>query len=395
MRTKHLIHSLSKRALAVTFLLSAMAIPTVMAQDSDKPKFKVNPTGRLLLDGALYTPTDQGLVNGVGLPDIRLGAKASYGKWRGKIDVGFALGKVSLKDVYIQYDLNDESFLRGGYFVHQFGIGSGTSSSYKIGMEEPMSQTLFGSPSRYPGVQYLYNNKNIYVTGSAYVQSSAMTNTANALGKTGVGFQSRFIYHPFASEGKVFQIGISEAFQTAAYSGPESLDHPSFSFNVNYPTRVSKVKALDAQVTDVKNIFKFTPEIIFAKGRFAFEGQYFYAVASRKYDLKAFHGQGAYGYLRGILKGGDYGYSAFDGCLATPAPKSMELVLGYNFSDVTDPGAGIFGGISNNASVTFNYYINKYIVWRLNYSYTQVRNQATGVPDHHANIFQTRIQIVF
>ena len=147
--------------------------------------------------------------------------------------------------------------------------------------------------------------------------------------------------------------------------------------------------------TDVKNIFKFTPELILAKGRFAFEGQYFYAIAYRKYDLKAFHGQGAYGFLRAIVKGNDYGYSAFDGCLATPAPKSMELVLGYNFSDVTDSKAGIYGGISNNASLTFNYYINKYLVWRVNYSYTQVRNQGAGVPDHHANIFQTRIQIVF
>ena len=80
-------------ALAATALCSL----TVMADD-DEPKFTVKPTGRILMDGAVYLGGNTGaeeagdtkFVNGVAIPDVRLGAKASYGKWKAKVDVGFA-----------------------------------------------------------------------------------------------------------------------------------------------------------------------------------------------------------------------------------------------------------------------------------------------------------------
>ena len=42
----------------------------------------------------------------------------------GKVDVGFAYGKVHIKDVFLQYDLDEQNFLRGGYFIHQYGYQS-------------------------------------------------------------------------------------------------------------------------------------------------------------------------------------------------------------------------------------------------------------------------------
>ena len=75
-------------------------------EQKTEKKLSVTPTGRILMDGAVYMggnggvtdETDTKFVDGVAIPDIRVGAKASYGKWKAKVDVGFAYGKVGLKD---------------------------------------------------------------------------------------------------------------------------------------------------------------------------------------------------------------------------------------------------------------------------------------------------------
>ena len=95
-----------------------------------------------------------------------------------------------------------------------------------------------------------------------------------------------------------------------------------------------------------------------------------------------------------LNRGAKYSYSPWTGYLAIPAAKSLELVAGYSYADLNDSGAGIFGGKANSASLTFNYYIHRYVTWRVNYSYTN-RPEAPGLPARHTNIFQTRIQFLF
>ena len=108
---------------ALALLLVACGL-TAAAQTTDKPKFSIAPTGRFLVDGAGYMGGNSGVedagdtkfVSGVAIPDLRIGVKASYGKWKAKVDVGFGYGKVGLKDTYLEYDFNDMHLLRGGLF---------------------------------------------------------------------------------------------------------------------------------------------------------------------------------------------------------------------------------------------------------------------------------------
>ena len=86
-----------------------------------------------------------GFADGIALPDIRVGGKAEYGNWLAKIDVGYAFGKIGMKDVYIQYKFNPTNLLRGGYFVHQFGLQSATSSSFKETFEAPITDTYMNA----------------------------------------------------------------------------------------------------------------------------------------------------------------------------------------------------------------------------------------------------------
>ena len=83
--------------------------------------------------------------------------------------------------------------------------------------------------------------------------------------------------------------------------------------------------------------------------------------------------------------------------MATPAARSLEMVLGYNYTKASDSSAEVWGGISQDINCTFNYYINSWMIARLRYSYTTVRDRKVEnlLPKRHVNILEARLQIIF
>lgn len=336
---------------------------------------------------------DTKFVSGVAIPDLRIGVKAAYGKWQAKVDVGFGYGKVGLKDTYIEYDFNSENLIRGGYFVPQFGLNSETSSSMKPSYEEPTSNEFFYANPRLLALMYEYSGDKYFAATTLFAEAAAMTNNATAMGKQAWGAQTRLVWRPsHTDDGTIAQLGIS-----LNYSSPTADDHSGFEFTSNFPSRVSKVGLLNAQVDHARGLFKLTPELLLAKGRFALEAQYYYMNVARKDGFSNYRAQGAYGMLRGLLAGSNYTYTMGDAGVATPAPHSFEMVLMYNYTNASDASAGIYGGITNDASCTFNYYINKYMIARLRYSYTTVRDRYVDnmLDRRHVNIIEARVQIKF
>ena len=139
-------------------------------------------------------------------------------------------------------------------------------------MEEPIAQTAFGE-SRLLGAMYVYHDKDMHFAGSVYAQSDAMTKRANELGRTGVGAMARVAWHPVTSRGNIFQIGATGLIQTAAFNG--DTENPVSTFKAPFPTKVSNVSCLNAEVDHVKSIFKLTPEILWSRDRVAVEGQFY------------------------------------------------------------------------------------------------------------------------
>lgn len=388
----------TKSIFTAALLMATAIAPALRAQD-DKPKFKFTPAGRILLDGAVFTPHKGGFADGVAIPDIRLGGKAEYGNWLAKIDVGYSFGKIGLKDVYLQYKFDDNNLLRGGYFVHQFGLQSATSSSMKPSFEAPITDTYMNATGRNLGFMYMYD-KDAFLATASVIVGTKLTEHANDAGKVSVGGISRLLWRPYHSEGAVAQVGVSGWYQSAFHEAVENEDGTPgvskgfFDYSANYPTRVDQVTLLSTDIENARGVFKLSPELLLSKGRFALEGQYYYMNVNRK-DGHAFVSNGAYGLLRGLICGdSSYGYSSADGGLATPKPKTLECVLGYNYTNASDSKAGIYGGITNDFSVTFNYYINKYMLARLRWSYTNVRG-ADDVPKNHVNIIEARVQFKF
>lgn len=380
---------------AVALLCAASA----MAQDSE-PKFTIKPTGRILMDGAVYLggnddiegTSDKKFVDGVAIPDLRIGVKAGYGKWKAKVDVGFGYGKVGLKDTYIEYDINESNLIRGGYFVPQFGLNSETSSSMKPSYEEPTSNEFFYANPRLLALMHIYDKGQFFAGTTVFAEADAMKKNATEMGKQAWGVQTRLVWRPMHSDGDAFQIGCS-----FNYSSPTGGDHNAFNYSSNFPSRVSKVNLLTANIDHARGLFKMTPELLFMRGNMALEAQYYYMNVARKDGFSNYRAQGAYGMFRALLIGSRYRYSHADCGMATPDPRSLEVVLGYNYTNASDASAGIYGGITNDASCTFNYYINKYMIARLRYSYTNVRDRRIDdlTVKRHVNLIEARLQIIF
>ena len=371
-----------------------------VAQENEEPKFTVKPTGRILMDGAVYMggnddidgTGDKKFVDGVAIPDLRIGVKAGYGKWKAKVDVGFGYGKVGLKDTYVEYDFNESNLLRGGYFVPQFGLNSETSSSMKTSYEEPTSNEFFYANPRLLAIMHIYDKGQFFAGTSVFAEADAMKKNATEMGKQAWGAQTRLVWRPMHDDGNAFQIGCS-----FNYSTPTADDHSSFVYSANFPSRVSKVTDLSATIDHARGLFKMTPELLFIHGNMALEAQYYYMNVARKDGYRNYTAQGAYGLFRALLIGSRYRYSHADCGMATPDPRSFEVVLGYNYTNASDASAGIYGGITNDASCTFNYYINKYMLARLRYSYTNVRDRRVGdlTAKRHVNLIEARFQIIF
>lgn len=374
-------------------MAAALVMGFAAAANAQENKLVVKPSGRILMDAAFLNSSnktvDEQCVDGVNVPDIRIGMKVSYGKWEGKADIGYARGSVSPKDIFIQYNFNKQNFLRGGYFVHQFGYQSATSSSFKVSMEEPETHSAFGVGGRLVGLMYEHSDDKFMGTGSIYTDAQSFKKQTNHTGYQGSGFLTRLVYHPLIEKGNLFHVGIGLNYELAAEN------RSNMEFKAPYPVRVAGINAIGAKITDAKSDFKFSGELMAAKGHVGIEGQYIFMNVDRKGDAKSYNAWGAYGNLRFLLNN-EYEYVKNDAGIATPAPKSWELVAAYNYTDMNDAKAGFHGGKLSDWALTMNYYINKYMIWRVSGHIVRAgESDYSGFNKNTFRVIETRIQFKF
>lgn len=374
-------------------MAAALVMGFAAAANAQENKLVVKPSGRILMDAAFLNSSnktvDEQCVDGVNVPDIRIGMKVSYGKWEGKADIGYARGSVSPKDIFIQYNFNKQNFLRGGYFVHQFGYQSATSSSFKVSMEEPETHSAFGVGGRLVGLMYEHSDDKFMGTGSVYTDAQSFKKQTNLTGYQGTGFLTRLVYHPLIEKGNLFHVGIGLNYELAAEN------RSNMEFKAPYPVRVAGINAIGAKITDAKNDFKFSGELMAAKGHVGIEGQYIFMNVDRKGDAKSYNAWGAYGNLRFLLNN-EYEYVKNDAGIATPAPKSWELVAAYNYTDMNDAKAGFHGGKLSDWALTMNYYINKYMIWRVSGHIVRAgESDYSGFNKNTFRVIETRLQFKF
>ena len=358
-------------------------------------KVEIKSVGRIHFDSGVLGANNyhNEFVSGVALADFRAGLMMRYGQWKSKIEMGYANQALSVKDVFIEYDFNKHTLLRGGYFLHQFGMQSVFGASAKISMEEPLSNSAFYN-NRLVGLMLMHQKDKFFGTLSLFAENEAMKKSADKTGSQGMGMMSRLLYRLHREEGNIFHIGISGAFETPRYNKDAALNHSSYILKTYFPTRIARVTAQEATIDNATFLYKFSPELLLAKGHWGLEAQYYYLNVNRKNGFEAFDASGAYAMVRTIIKGKPYAYSDADAVMATPKAGAMELVAGYNYTDLSNSKAGILGGRLNDYSLTFNYYINKYVIWRVRTSYTSV-GYCRDRENTNLGLIETRLQIKF
>lgn len=264
----------------------------------EEPKLVVKPSGRILMDAGVMHSSDPALDDqlndGVAIPDVRAGLSATYGKWKAKVDVGYARQSVSLKDINIDYNFDKENLVRMGYFVHQYGLQSGTSSSFKISMEEPLASQAFFN-SRLLGAMFLHAGEKFHATASLFAENDAMKMSTDKLGNEAWGAMTRLVWRPFTERGKIFHIGFSGAYESPRYSKNPANSHSSYTLRAPFPTRIANVSAQEATITNATALWKFSPEMNVACGNLGLEVQYFYVGIKRDHALPNYSAWGAYG----------------------------------------------------------------------------------------------------
>lgn len=372
-------------------LTTALCLSMVASAFAQEEKLVIKPSGRILMDAATMSSSDETVnkaaTDGMNIPDIRIGMKATYGKWEGKVDVGYARQSLSAKDVFLQYNFDKKNFIRGGYFVHQFGYQSATSSSFKVSMEEPETHSAFGVGGRLLGFMFEHSDDKFMTAASFYTDAQSFKNQTNKTGYQGAGLMTRLVYHPFIEKGKLFQVGVGLNYELPSQNAA------NMEWKSPYPTRVASINAIGAKFADAKNDFKLSTELMAAKSHVGLEAQYIYMNVNRRDNQPSYKAWGAYGNLRFLLNN-EYEYVKGDAGIATPAPKSWELVAAYNYTDMNDEA--FKGGKLSDWALTMNYYINKYVIWRVSGHLVHAgESQYSGYDKNTFRVLETRLQIKF
>lgn len=375
---------------------------TLYAQSLDvkvgEETLKVTPSARLFLDGAAFIQDESDLSNGVKIPDVRLGFAADYGKWSGKVDIGFGNGKVSAKDVFLQYNLNKTSYLRAGNYKEPFGMDRMESSTRIKFMTNNATSNTF-APGRRIGVSYVGWSNMLWFSGGFFGDGGAMSNSKD--GDHGYSATSRLVFNPLKKTGAIFHLGLAGTMRKADANGREEIDGilkdnaRKIGYSGPLLSNIENIKPLSASISDANYEAKYAVELVAAHGPVSLQSEYFHTNVRRYNNAATYQAKGAYAQVGFLAMGGNYAYSSSSALLGRPSPKSLELVGRFNYTDLDDKASNIYGGTMRDWSIAANYYLNKYIMFRVNYSYINLGDYNPALAGENVHAVQGRIQVVF
>lgn len=380
--------------------LSTLSVLGLQAQD----KLDIKLSGRALFDGATYFQDeasenqDGKLIKGVAVRDIRMGFKATYGKWYLRADVSYTNNAISLKDTYLQYSFEKSNFVRLGHYTVPFGLSSAYSSAKKEYLDEPEANVF--QPGRRIGIMHTLYNKPLWFQYGLFADNSALTKSTDKTGAQGYTLAGRFVWRPIMNDDYGFHVGFSGMHVKAESTTIGT--HAAITYKKGYLTAVDKRTATNLNINDARWENKFTAEFQGIWRNIQLSSQFYWSHVSREQD-RNYNTNGFYISARGIiLKPANYKYNYHDSGVNNPDDGNLELVLGYGYLNLKDgdvlgtaAAAHITGNPGRMSDLTagFSYFWNKYITLRLNYHHIRVSN--FGLDTKTVNVLQARVQYLF
>ena len=346
--------------------------------DEGKGQFSWKLLGRVFFDGGVINRDST--VTSFQVNDLRMGVSVHFlDYWDGKIELGYGDSKISLKDVYVDY-ARGAHLVRLGYYFEPFGNARVGTANYRF-MAEPVADKILGD-KRKLGISYDYHRERMNVTAGVF--SGGDIEKSKPLNQ-GYIFAAKWVGRPLMKDKKLIHIGVAPRFSSTtsevSYGGGAPTDLLSKGEN----------SILAARVDRVINQWKLDLEVILLYNKWYAQGRYFQSHLNRSV-VRNYNAKGGYVQAGYMILGEKHNYNPATGMIANPAPGSLEALVRYDNVDLNS--AGILGGKLTNVSLGMNYFINKYVAAKVNYSRVMPDKTAPG-GDKNYDVFQARIQLSF
>lgn len=386
-------------------LLSATAAMAQVSVKSNSGDLNLRLIGRTNLDYGRYFSHCDNLDYGFKMNDTRLGVLANFDeKWSAKVEICYANKAVSFRDLWIGYQINDKMWLKGGNHFQFFGAKT-LGLAYKF-IEDAQADYAI-CPSRKIGLSYTYCINPLLIQTGIFSDANVDALSGTSGIDQGYSLSAKFIGRPICSDSTVLHIGVAGMYTDVANA---------YSYTVNQPETFSATKLMSyTSVLDhTSNINRGEAELLFIHKRFYFETHFLKAFSNLDFD-KNFETQGFYAQTGFLLIGNKQNYNKKTGLATNASPKNLEilaridrLTMDESMTSKTTSASVIDNDKVVTKSTTvdvetpeqsvtdftlgMNYFFNKYLNARLNYTVSKVDN---GKDEHTNNAIQARLQFSF
>lgn len=280
------------------FLACVGSAAAQLSVKTEKGDLEFRLIGRALFDGGVFFSDKTSLGNAVEIYDARLGTVVRFlDRWTGKIEHGFAKSKVSMKDIYIEYN-DGKNLVRLGHYFEPFALEYriGTSDMKFNGMA--VTGSAFGD-RRKLGISYTYNIDPLNVSGGVFSDKD-IDNTEK--GDEGYALSGRILYRPYVNGKDAIHVGASTRF-----SAHGNAEKHVITYEAGAPSNLIPEKFMEAKVTDAVNQWKFGAEVVMVLNKWYLQSEYLMAHVNRTAAVENYSGDGWYAQVGYALLNGRYG----------------------------------------------------------------------------------------
>ena len=339
--------------------------------------------GRIMTDYAIWDNGSE-TFSGTEFRRIRFfNSGKVYDNVRYKLQLDFAGGDVSIKDVYVETSLPYFVNIKVGHFKEPFRLEALTSSKYITFMERALPIAF--SPERNVGIM-LHDS---FLDDKLSIQAGLFREASSGddvIIEDVRNITSRITFLPINNDENLLHLG-------AAFSSRSSSDD-TYSVSSRAENHLG-TKLLDMDLEDVSGMNLMGAEMAFVMGSFSFQGEYIInsVEAIEDYSFSGYYGQVSY-FLTGEKRKYKNSLAGFDRVKPNKNMKegeglgAFEIAARYSSMDLSEAHAGTL----NDITVGLNWYLNP--CTRLMFNYVM------GTLDNHGeetteNTFQCRMQIDF
>ena len=339
--------------------------------------------GRIMSDYAIWNNGDE-TFSGTEFRRIRFfNSGKVYDNVKYKLQLDFAGGDISIKDVYMEVAMPYAGNVKVGHFKEPFRLEALTSSKYITFMERALPIAF--SPERNVGLMlhdsFLDDKLSIQAGLFREASSGDDVNIEDVRNIT-----TRITFLPINNDNNLLHLG-------AAFSSRSSSDD-TYSVSSRAENHLG-TKLLDMDLDNVTGMNLMGVEMAFVMGSFSVQGEYVMnsVEAMEDYSFSGYYGQVSY-FLTGEKRKYKNSLAGFDRVKPNKNMKegeglgAFEVAARYSSMDLSEAHAGTL----NDITVGLNWYLNP--CTRLMFNYVMGTLDDHGV-ETTENTFQCRMQIDF